>query len=145
MDKQQKIAIGIGFLFIFMALGYWLIKGDSLVSLSEKKYEAGFVFKDKEQLRYSLKNETVIIPTSSNKFFPKIKVVVNSHIEVVVFAEDDGIYLGMQFDDLEFLINDTQKSEIKKESMEPFLVALVDGAKIDDVVFSSDLTEEEVK
>lgn len=145
MDKLQKIVIGIVSLFIAIAIGYWLIKGDSLVVAHEKKYEAGFVFKNKEQLRYSLKNETIVIPTSSNKFFPKMKVVVNSHIEVVVFVEDDAIYLGMQFDDLEFTINDTQKAEIKKESMKPFLVTLVDGAKIDDILFSSDLNEEEVK
>jgi len=145
MDKLQKIVIGIVSLFIAIAIGYWLIKGDPLVVAHEKKYEAGFVFKNKEQLRYSLKNETIVIPTSSNKFFPKMKVVVNSHIEVVVFVEDDAIYLGMQFDDLEFTINDTQKAEIKKESMKPFLVTLVDGAKIDDILFSSDLNEEEVK
>ena len=145
MDKLQKIVIGIVSLFIAIAIGYWLIKGDPLVVAHEKKYEAGFVFKNKEQLRYSLKNETIVIPTSSNKFFPKMKVVVNSHIEVVVFVEDDTIYLGMQFDDLEFTINDTQKAEIKKESMKPFLVTLVDGAKIDDILFSSDLNEEEVK
>ena len=131
--------VGLGLFLLQSAPKVRTVSKDTLISLH---------FISGEKLRYKMLSKTNILPSASNIFVKKINLDLEGDLEVVVYKEEGTVYLGMQFEKLDFIVhkaNGDTKVKADKNLLEPFLVTLVDGAKIDDVYFSNALDEQEKK
>lgn len=141
------LIVAIGFLYTY-SIGFSQSKKIEKKSTNFVKAKANMVFTNRENLRYSLTNNTIVIPTNTNKFFKKIDIDIDSELEVIVFKENSEIYLGMQFKS--FLITLHQqgqesKQKAQKVMFEPFLATLDDGAKISDILLSKKLDSQQMQ
>ena len=155
MNRNIKITAVVLVALLVGLLSYkYVINPDSSITTDRDKQtdtkptKADIRFKDRETMRYSLENETIVIPTKSNMFFKKIKIGVESTLEVVVFRDKGEIYLAMQFDKFDFIVEQsqkTQKARADDELFEPLLIKLSDGATIDSILFSYKLSKKQQK
>ena len=141
---EKKLAI-VSVIILAIAVSLLVVfTSDKSIIKAKPLIKPSLIFNDKENLRYEMKNRYIILPTQSNKFFKRTEIDLNTTFEIVVFKENDTVYLGMQFDKFIMSVKSNKKTQIvepDKNVFEPFLITLYDGAKVDNILFSNKLNE----
>jgi len=144
---SKKIILFIVLISV-VGLGFFLLQLVPKEKKVSKETSISLHFMSGEKLRYKMLSKTNILPSASNAFVQKLNLDLVGELEVVVFQEEGTNYLEMQFDTLDFIVhkaNGDTRVKADKNLLEPFLLTLENGAKIDDIYFSNALSDQEKK
>ncbi len=146
MEKRKGIIIALVILAI-ATLIYFFIQKDTKPPKKDQ-FSGNLHFVDRENMLYQLSNKVVIVPTKENKFIANLELSLDSIMEVKVFKQHDNNYLALQFHSMEYEVKQASKAtqaQANKEMLEPFIITLSSGAKIEAFEFSNKLSPKQQK